>query len=100
MGFSSTLTFIKNMTKAVQRLPNYLCKTFYRHTGEIIETEIILPLDYELWLGNRMKELFNPIADIIASHESNQKKDPLKAINAGHISEKEKVKCWFCSKKT
>ena len=46
-----------------------------------------------------MKELFNPIADIIASQESNRKKDPLKAINAGHISEREEVKCWFCSKK-
>ena len=44
-------------------------------------------LGFELWLGNRMKELFNPIADIIASQESNRKKDPLKTINAGHISE-------------
>ena len=46
-----------------------------------------------------MKELFNPIADIIASQESNRKNDPLKTINAGHISEREEVKCWFCSKK-
>ena len=46
-----------------------------------------------------MKELFNPIADIIASQESNRTKDPLKTINAGHISEREELKCWFCSKK-
>ena len=56
-------------------------------------------LEFELRLGNRMKELFNPIANIIASQESNQKKDPLKTMNSGHISEKEEVKCWFCSKK-
>ena len=46
-----------------------------------------------------MKELFNPIAIIIVSQESNQKKDPLKTMKIGHISEREKVKCWFSSKK-
>ena len=99
MGYTSTLTSIENITKAVQRLPNYLRQTFYRHTREIIEIEVISLLEFELWLENRMKELFNPIADIIASQESNRKKAPLKAINAGHISEREEVKCWFCSKK-
>ena len=52
-----------------------------------------------VWLGNRMKELFNPIADTIASQESNRTKGPLKTMNAGHISEREEVKCWSCSKK-
>ena len=99
MGYTSTLTSIKNITRAVQRLPNYLRQTFYRHTKEIIETEVIPLLEFELWLGNRIKELFNPIANIIASQESNRKKDPLKTINTGHISEREEVKCWFCSKK-
>ena len=66
MGYSSTLTSIQNITKAVQHLPNYLHQTFYRHTREIMETEVISLLEFELWLGNRMKELYNPIADIIA----------------------------------
>ena len=100
MGYTSTLTSIENITKAVERPPNYLPQTFYRHTREIIETEVISLLEFELWLGNRMKELLNPIADIIASQESNRKKDPLKTINAGHISEREEVKYRFCSKKT
>ena len=99
MGNISTLTSIEDITKAVQFLPNYLRQTFYRHTREIIEIEVISLLEFELWLENRMKELFNLIADIIASQESNRKKAPLKAINAGHISEREEVKCWFCSKK-
>ena len=99
MGYTSTLTSVENITKAVQRLPNYLRQTFYRHTRKIIETDVISLLEFELWLGNRMKELFNPIADIIASQESNRRKDPLKTRNAGHISEREEVKCWFCSKK-
>ena len=46
-----------------------------------------------------MKELLNPIVDITASQESHRKKDPLKTINAEHISEKEEVRYWFCSKK-
>ena len=69
MGYSSTLTSIEYITKAVQRLPNYPRQTFYRHSREIIETEVISLLEFELWLGNRMKELYNPIADIIASQE-------------------------------
>ena len=35
MGYTSTLTSIENITKAAQR------QTFYRHTREIIETEVI-----------------------------------------------------------
>ena len=34
-----------------------------------------------------MKELSNPIAGIITSQESNQKKNLLKTTNAGYISE-------------
>ena len=67
MGYSSTLTAIENITKAAQCLPHYLGQTFYRYTKEIIETKVISLLEFELWLGNKMKELFNPIADIIAS---------------------------------
>ena len=96
---TSTLTSIENITKAVQRLPNYLRQTFYKHTGEIMETGVISLLELDLWLGIRMKELFNPIVDIIVSQGPNRKKDPLKVINAGHISEREEVKCWFCFKK-
>ena len=99
MGCSSALTSIENITKAVQQLPNYLRQTFYRHTREIIGTEVISLLEFELWLGNRMKKLYNPIADIVASQESNRKKDPLRIINAGRIREKEELKCLFCSKK-
>ena len=40
-----------------------------------------------------MKELYNPIADIIPSQESNRKKNPLKTIKTGHNREKEEVKC-------
>ena len=60
------------------------------HKGH--KSQVISLLESELWLGNRMKEL-------IASHESNRKNDPLNTINAGHIREKEEVKCWFCFKK-
>ena len=80
---TSTFTSIENITKAIHHLPR-----------EIIETKVIYT-ELELWLENRMKELFNPIADIIASQESNRRKDPLKTINAGHISEKEEMLVLF-----
>ena len=76
-GYHSTLSSIENVTKAVQRLPNYLRQTFYRHTREIIETDTISLIEIEKWFENRIKELFNPIADIIASQEIHHKKDQL-----------------------
>ena len=72
MGYSLTLTSIENITRPLQRLPNYLLQTFYRHTKKIIETEIISLLEFEYLLGNKMKELSNPVADIVASQEVNQ----------------------------
>ena len=100
MGYHSTLSSIENVTKAVQRLPNYLRQTFYRHTREIIETDTISLIEFEKWFENRIKELFNPIADIIASQEIHHKKDPLtRTVNNGNVGEKEEVKCWFCSQK-
>ena len=61
MGYSLTLTFIEN-----------LLQTFYRHTRKIIKTEIISLLEFEYLLGNKIKELSYPVADIIASQELNQ----------------------------
>ena len=72
MGYSLTLTFIENITRPVQHLPNYLLQKIYRHTRKIIETEIISLLEFEYFLGNKIKELSNPAADIIASQELNQ----------------------------
>ena len=89
MGYSSILTSIENITKTVQRLLNYQRQTFYRRTREIIETEVMLLLEIKHWLGTRIKELFNPAANIITSQESNKNNNLLKPINAGHISEKE-----------
>ena len=98
--YHSTLSSIENVTKAVQRLPNYLRQTFYRHTREIIETDTISLIEFEKWFENRIKELFNPIADIVASQEIHHKKDPLtRRVNNGNVGEKEEVKCWFCSQK-
>ena len=72
MGYSLTLTFIENITRPVQHLPNYLLQTIYRHTRKIIGTEIISLLEFEYLLGNKIKELSNPVANIIASQELNQ----------------------------
>ena len=81
----------------VHRKYNKSCPTStklptYRRTREVMETKVILLLEFKHWLGNRIKELFNPTANIIASQESNRKNNPLKTINAGHISKKETIK--------
>ena len=43
-------------------------------------------------------ELSNPVADIVASQELNQNYNSLKTLKARFVSEKGKVKFWFCSK--
>ena len=98
MRYSSKHTSIENIAKAVERPPIWLRQIFYRHTKEIIETNVISLLEFQLWLGGK-KDLFNPLVHITASHEPNRKKDLSKTIDTGYISEKGEVKYWFCSKK-
>ena len=56
-------------------------------------------MELDQCLGNRIKDLFNPTANTIASQESKRKIDQLKTISAGPVSKKEEATCWFCSKK-
>ena len=66
-GWSEHLTYVTDVVQPEESNGwKGLITHMHRHIRELIETEVILLLEFELWLGNRMKEFFNPIAGIIA----------------------------------
>ena len=54
------------LTKAVRRLPEILRKSFYKATKDVsfVSGDVRL-IEFKRWLNNRLKEYFNPIANII-----------------------------------
>ena len=66
MGYHSAIRSTDNITKAVTRLPNYLCNMFYKEfkSNDIDENKVDL-LEFCHWLDERLSEAHNPIALII-----------------------------------
>ena len=75
MGDASAINSIKSTTKAITGLPRYLRSKFYRDfkDGELNNQSLNLTT-FEIWLGNKLIELFNPISAII-DHQEKQKRD-------------------------
>jgi len=74
IGYDSCLYSTEYLTKAVQRLPQSLRQTFYRHSKELMERDSISLIQFEQWLAQRLKQFFNPIANVIANIEETQSK--------------------------
>ena len=90
MDYQSTICSTENLTSAVKRLPKILRKSFYKATKDVsfVSGDVILT-EFERWLNNRLKEYFNPIANIITQQEQKPKVPPYKAnTNAGIIDGK------------
>ena len=70
MGYSAAIESTENLTKAVMRLPNQLRTPFYKSTKNynFLNGDVTL-IEFEHWLENRVKEYFNPIANIIADNK-------------------------------
>ena len=54
------------LTKAVRRIREILRKSFYKATKDVsfVSGDVTL-IEFKRWLNNRLKEYFNPIANII-----------------------------------
>ena len=70
MGYHSAIRSTDNITKAVTRLPNYLCNKFYKEfkSNDIDENKVYL-LECSHWLDERLSEAQNPIPLIINAEE-------------------------------
>ena len=75
MGDASAINSIKSTTKAITGLPRYLRSKIYRDfkDGKLNNQSLNLTT-FEIWLGNKLIELFNPISAII-DHQEKQKRD-------------------------
>ena len=91
----SVLNSPENLTKAVKRLPYPLRNSFYKDSKNVTSENQISLLQFETWLGNKLKEFFNPVASIIANQEPDTRRS--NKLNFESKISGVKIKCWFCS---
>ena len=74
MGYENPILFYENLFKAVTHLPNYLRRQFFKATRDCDLTDgTINLLTFENWLEKQIKDLFNPLAEIISIQEARTK---------------------------
>ena len=123
IGYTSYLSSTDVLTRAVMRLPIHLRQSFFKTSRKhnFTEGETTL-MEFESWLSDKLLEYFNPIANLISSHEEEsklRKKPNIKELiktNYQHQSmvtspennfipsekvrvscSSAKLKCWLCS---
>ena len=75
IGDTSSINSIENTTKTITRLPRYLRSKFYRDFKDAkLNNQSLNLTTFEIWLANKVAELFNPISTII-DHQEKQKRD-------------------------
>ena len=91
IGNTSALRSTDNVTKAVIRLPNEIRKGFYKMN---IDEESLNLIHLEQWLDKKLKEFYNPIANIIASEEKGRQKggagDKPRSSLSNHLDRQDK----------
>ena len=74
MGDTSAIDSIENTTKTITRLPRYLRSKFYGDFKNAnLNNQCLNLATFEIWLVNKVTELFNPISAII-DHQKKQKR--------------------------
>ena len=84
MGYSFSLNSSGYLTKAVEKLPNFLRHSFYKYSNPIKHSnkKIYTLKEFEKLLENEMQQFFNPIANILVTNEESKRGDkPLFARN-------------------
>ena len=84
IGYESPLLSSENLTKTISLLSPVLRQVFYKSTdSSTLTNESVNLIVFEQWLEKKLKQYFNPIADIIAADERfEQKLSSRKLINA------------------
>ena len=74
MSYKNPILSYENLSKAVTRLPNYLCTQFYKVTPDcdLVDGTTNL-LSFETWLEKRIKHLFYSLAGIVPIKEATSK---------------------------
>ena len=75
MGDISAINSIENTTKAITRLSRFLRSKFFRDFKDAkLKNQSLNLTTSEIWLGNKVAELFNPMSAII-DHQQKQRRD-------------------------
>ena len=84
IGYESPLLSSEHLTKTISLLSPVLRQVFYKSTdSSTLTNESVNLIVFEQWLEKKLKQYFNPIADIIAADERfEQKLSSRKLINA------------------
>ena len=101
MGYNTPIISYENLSKAVARLPNNLRTQFFKATCDYDLTDgTISLLLFEVWLEKRVKDLFNPLVEIISLQDSKNNKhqhikdhlikNPFK-IHTNHLNKESKL---------
>ena len=115
MGDISAINLI-DTTRAITRLPRFLRSKFFRDFKDAkLKNQSLSLTTFEIWLGNKVAELFNPRSAII-DHQEKQKRDFHKdshrlerdnrnpyrmflALAEGMPNYQSNIlRCWLCSK--
>ncbi|XP_066922770.1 uncharacterized protein [Clytia hemisphaerica] len=102
IGNMGAIHSAENLSRAVIRLPDNLRKAFYRTSKDYEDTSLSL-MKLESWLDSKLKEFYNPIADIIAQEEQKPKdkrKDKRKEGQSNYLGGKGDSKtpvCYVCN---
>ena len=126
MSYDTPILSKENLTKAILRLPTFLRREFFKTTGDSNMLDGSANLNtLEKWLNEKLKSVFNPLADVILNEEEKLKdikKAPFKSRtintlqnettkdNKTENNEVDKImarnpdkvntgiKCWLCKK--
>ena len=122
MGYKTLIISYENLIKTVAHLSNYLRTQFFKATCDYGTINL---LSFEAWLKKQVKDLFNPLAQIILlqdakSNKHQHIKDQLMKnaykIHTNHLNKEskldekedqsgkqmenqEKTSCWLCKQK-
>ena len=74
MGYDTPILSNENLTEAILRLPTFLRREFFKATRDsnILDGTVNL-ITLEKWLNEKLKSMFNPLADIVSNEEEKLK---------------------------
>ena len=112
MGDTSAIDSIENTTKTITRLPRYLRSKFYGDFKNAnLNNQSLNLATFEIWIVNKVTELFNPISAIIDHQKKNKKglftkihtiqkeiKEILTAREGMSNNQPNLLQCWLYSK--
>ena len=98
VGYLQTFSPTQYIVKTVKRLLNHLRESLYKSNSNItVDRNSFVSLEqFKKWLGTKVKEQFNHIANILSIDQWYRPRDPIGSNNINQ-DESQEIKCCLCS---